>query len=63
MEDDLPGIGRGRQQDARPILQELGLLERWARYGEPRLVGSQSLGVVRPDIALASEMDASGPRS
>lgn len=45
-----------RLRVAQEVLRELGLLERWARYGEPGLVGSVALGlVVEPDIDLEIE--------
>jgi hypothetical protein len=41
------------------VLERLDLLRRWARYGEPRVVGSVALRVVvRPDIDLEIVTDA-----
>lgn len=43
----------GRRQAALAIICDLGLLGRWAPYGEPHLVGSVALGlVVEPDIDM-----------
>jgi hypothetical protein len=48
-----------RRQAAWRVLERLDLLRRWARYGEPRVVGSVALRVVvRPDIDLAILTDA-----
>lgn len=42
-----------RQREAREIIERLGLLERWAKAGQPVLVGAVSYGLaVRPDIDL-----------
>lgn len=43
-----------RRRAAWRVLEELDLLRRWARYGEPSVVGSVALRVVvRPDIDIA----------
>jgi len=42
-----------RRQQAEAILRDLGLLERWARFGRPVLVGAVSFDLaVAPDIDL-----------
>ncbi len=41
-----------RRQQAQGILRELGLLEKWARFGRPVLVGAVSF-----DLAVAPDID------
>ncbi|MGW5364823.1 hypothetical protein [Actinopolymorpha pittospori] len=51
--DDYLARAEQRVRDAHQVLAELGLLDRWRRYGDPVLCGSVAYGlVVEPDIDL-----------
>ena len=48
-----------RQRAAEEIVSHLGLTERWAKVGEPRLVGAAAYGLmVAPDIDIEIYCDA-----